>query len=132
MIRGANAQFKFKLPYNYDDLNVAKIIFWQKGNSGPDATRPLPIIKNLEQCAPSSDIPNELNVILNQEETLRFSDKNKAYVQLRATSIDGSTFASKEELITVYPLYDDSILGDIVTPTPGDEGYSYFDGGIIE
>lgn len=132
MIRGTTAQFKFKLPYDYSDLNIVKITFWQNGNNGPDSTRPLPIIKSLEQCSPSSNMPNELNVVLNQEETLRFSDKSKAYVQLRATSLDGTTFANKLQPITVYPLYDDSILGDIVTPTPSDDGYSYFDGGIIE
>lgn len=127
MIRGTTAQFKFNLPYNFSDIRLAKITFWQSGNCGPATDRPLPIVKTLNQCS-SSNIPNELCVTLTQEETLRFSDKTKAYVQLRAESIDGNAFASKQEQLTVYPVYDDSILDGIITPTPSDNGYIILDG----
>lgn len=131
MVRGTTAQFKFQLPYDFQDLNVAHITFWQPGNNGPDATRPLPIVKTLSQCM-SSDTPKELCITLTQEETLRFSEKSKAYVQLRATSLDGSSFASKQEILTVYPVYDDSILGEEdIIPTPDDNGWSYLDGGTV-
>ena len=131
MVRGTTAQFKFNLPYDFNDLKVVKITFWQPGNNGPEKKRPLPIIKGLESFV-ESQTPKELSVTLTQEETLRFSDKTKAYVQLRATSIDGHSFASKQETLTVYPVYDESILDDgAITPPPSDDGWSYLDGGIV-
>ena len=117
MIRGTTAQFKFKLPYKFANLGVVKITFWQPGNDGPDAYRPLPIVKTLEQCT-RGQTEYELLVILNKEETLRFSDERKAYTQLRAKAIDGTAFASKQETVTVYPVYDDSVLEDEILPTP--------------
>ena len=129
MIRGTNAQFKFKLPYSYSELETVKISFWQTDNAGPTMDRPLPIVKVLEQCSPS-EIANELCVTLNQEETLRFEDDRKAYVQLRARTIDGIPIASKQQAITVYPIYDDSILDDII-PTPDYDGWVILDGSTI-
>ena len=130
MIRGTNAQFKFNIPYDCSDLKIVKITFWQPGNKGISTDRPLPIIKLLSQCN-FTDNPNEIAVTLNQEETLRFSDKYKAYVQLRATCKDGNTFASKQEQITVYPIYDDTVLGDDIMPSPDDGGCIFLDGGTI-
>ena len=130
MIRGTNAQFKFRLPYNFSELKTVKITFWQPENNGPSSSRPLPIIKILEQCSPS-DIENELCVTLNQEETLRFVDDRKAYVQLRAATIDGIPIASREKMITVYPVYDDTILDDEILPTPDYDGWIYLDGSTI-
>lgn len=117
MIRGADALFKFKIPCDYSELNTVTITFWQKDNNGPSEDRPLPIIKVLEQCK-QSDTPNELYVELNEEETLRFNDDFKAYVQMIVTDINGKTTASKKTDITVYPIYDDSILDDNIVPTP--------------
>ena len=131
MIRGTNAQFKFRLPYNYSELEVVKIVFWQPENTGPSLDRPLPIIKVLEQCSPS-DIPNELCITLNQEETLRFSEERKAYVQLHAKTVEGIPIASREQMITVYPIYDDSILEDEILPTPDYDGWVLLDGSTIE
>ena len=132
MIRGTNVQFKFNLPCSFSTLQVVKITFWQNHNDGPSKDRPLPIIKILEQCS-VGDNPNQLTVRLNQEETLRFSEKRKAHVQLRAATYDGVPIASKDHLVTVYPVYDDSILdGDIVpTPTPDIDGWVYLDGSVI-
>lgn len=130
MIRGTNAQFKFKLPYNYSDLETVKITFWQSQNDGPAPNRPLPIIKVLAQCAPTG-IANELSVTLNQEETLRFSEERKGCVQLRAMTIDGIPVASKEKQFTVYPIYDDSILDEEILPTPAYDGWIYLDGSTI-
>lgn len=130
MIRGTNAQFKFKLPYNYSEIASVKIIFWQDGNDGPSSARPLPIVKILGQCN-KTEIDNELSVTLNQEETLRFADDRKAYVQLRATTTDDIPIASKKHMITVYPVYDDSILGEDLLPTPSYDGWIYLDGSTI-
>ena len=130
MVRGTTAQFKFKLPYNYSDLSLAKIVFWQPGNNGPSETRPLPIVKVLNQCSVFNN-SNEISITLTEEETLRFSEKSKAYVQLKAKCIDGNTFASKKEVITIYPVYDDNILEDEILPTPSDDGWVVLDGSIV-
>ena len=131
MIRGTNAQFKFKLPYNYSELETVKITFWQDENNGPASNRPLPIVKILEQCS-KTDKPNELSVTLNQEETLRFSEKRKGSVQLRAQTFDGTPIASKEKQFTVYPVYDDSILDEEILPTPEYDGWIFLDGSVID
>lgn len=109
MIRGTTAQFKFKMPYEYDEVTTIKIIFWQPGNPGPSSDRKLPIEKTRDHCEKTT-VSTECSVKLTQEETLRFSEKTKAFVQLRAMAKDGTVFATKQEPITVYPLYDDSIL----------------------
>jgi hypothetical protein len=126
MIRGADAQFNFNIPYPCSDLEFVKIVFWQPENKGLSADRPLPIMKVLEQCF-TTDKPKQLSVILDREETLRFSDKRKAYTQLRGTTKDGITFGSKQTIITVYPTLDDSLLDDLTLPTPTND-YIYFDG----
>ena len=123
MIRGTAQPFKFKIPCNFSEISKATIVFWQENYYGPDTTRPLPIIKVLSQCRQGNS-PQELLVTLNKEETLRFTDKRKAYVQINAEVIDGLPFGNKPEMITVYPVYDDSILDDniIPTPSPDDDG----------
>ena len=132
MIRGTTAQFKFKLPYDISELSVVKIIFWQENYSGPDKSRPLPILKVLSQCSQGNST-KELLVSLNKEETLRFADDRKAYVQLQAKPKEGSGFASKKTMITVYPVYDDSVLDDdiIPTPIPDSDGLVILDGSTI-
>ena len=132
MIRGTTAQFKFKLPYNVSELQVVKINFWQENYSGPSPARPLPIVKVLSQCS-ESNAPDELLVFLNKEETLRFLDDRKAYVQLRAKTKEGTAFGCKKEMITVYPVYDDSVLDDEIlpTPTPGYGDLVILDGSTI-
>ena len=131
MIRGTNAEFRFALPYNFEtEVKIIKIAFWQDGNDGPASNRPLPIIKIKEQCDVGSS-PNEVCITLNQEETLRFTEKRKAKVQLRGTTTTGIPFASPIKYIAVYPLQDDSILDDEILPTPGIDGFIYLDGGNI-
>lgn len=127
MIRGTTAQFKFKLPYKIYELNWATIKFWQPGNSGTlDA--PLPITKRKDDCS-ATDNPNELCVSLTASETLRFSDKIKARVQLRAEANDGTTFASRESLITVYPISDDIVTDDPSLPDiPTGDNFITLDG----
>ena len=131
MVRGTTAYFKFIMPYNYNQLSEAKVVFWQNHNNGPSVGRPLPIVKTLSQCAPTSKA-NELSVFLTPEETLRFSDERKAYTQLTATSIGGVRFASDQEMIKVRPSVDDSVddVGGVI-PTPGIDDLVILDGGHI-
>ena len=130
MTRGTTAYFKFIMPYDYDQLDSAKIVFWQKNYNGPSDSRPLPIIKVLDQCS-TTNVSNELAVTLTPEETLRFTDRRKGFVQLTATPIDGVRFSSRQEMFTVYPIVDSDIGSDIVIPTP-EHGVIILDGGCIE
>lgn len=128
MIRGTTAQFKFKLPYSYDELSWATIKFWQPNNP----SKLLPITRRLEDCA-VSDGSNELCVSLTAEETSRFLDKYKAKVQLRAQHIvSGAVFGNKTRLITVYPMLDDIIKEDPTLPSETEEGWVVLDGETIE
>lgn len=133
MIRGTTAQFKFKLPYNENEIDTIQITFWQVGNDGMGASRPLPIIKVKQQCSfPGGR--NECLISLNKEETLRFKDDRKAYVQLQARTIDGTAFACKQETITVYPVYDESYeeTNPVPTPSPDMGGAIILDGSTID
>lgn len=127
MIRGTNQEFRFDLSCDFADLVNVSVAFWQDNNSGPAKYRPLPIIKVKGQCAPCNEA-NQLSVVLNQEETLRFSDKRKAKVQLRGVTRDGRPIATMEHLIKVYPVYDDSILDGDILPTPTYEDLIILDG----
>jgi hypothetical protein len=132
MVRGTTAQFKFKLPYDFSELKIVKIMFWQPGNYGPSETRSLPIVKVLGQCFGNEENPREISVNLTEEETLRFSEKTKAYVQLRARNREDNAFATKQEEITVYPVYEDTTLDESLIPTPGFDGIVVLDGHYIE
>lgn len=133
MIRGTTAQFKFKLPYSYSELEWIAITFWQPGN--PNLT---PIIKRKTECSPVYGT-TEICTSLTCEETERFSDKYKAKVQLRAQPIEilqEAPFGCKEKTITVYPMSDDLIQDENNTPVepsipPAAEGWIEFDGGAI-
>ena len=111
MIRGTTAQFKFKLPCKVDELVSATITFWQQGGNNPY----LPINKNKDHCSVSEDDPCCLCVSLTPSETMRFSDKLKARVQLRAQYGD-TIFASRQQLITVYPINKEVIEPDFPAP----------------
>lgn len=113
MIRGTTAQFRFKLPCRVDELVSATITFWQQGNNNSY----LPIKRIKDQCVESDNDPCCLCVSLTPSETMRFSDKLKARVQIRAQYGD-TIFASKQQLITVYPINDDVV--DPEFPEPQD------------
>lgn len=129
MIRGTTAQFKFKLPYAYTQLEWITIKFWQPGNVNLQ-----PITKNKTHCSPIENT-NEICVSLLATETAQFSDRFKAKMQLRAQPAVGlgSSFGSKEQLITVYPMLDDIINDDTTTEpsVPTNEGWVIFDGDTI-
>ena len=125
MIRGTTAQFKFKLPYEKNQLQWVTMKFWQPGNDGTTEA-PLPILKQKTHID-SSDDSKELSVSLTSEETLRFTDKLKAKVQMRAQHVNGLVFASKEKIVTVYPLADD-LTQDAILPGETDDGWIVLDG----
>lgn len=126
MIRGTTAQFRFKIPYKKEELLWATMKFWQPGNNGTPMA-PLPITKKKDHCSAPND-SYELCINLTSEETLRFSDKLKARVQLRAQTIDGATFASRETLISVYPINDDIVTDDPELPDLDSMGLIVLDG----
>lgn len=128
MIRGTTAQFKFSLPCEKSQLLWATIRFWQPGNT----SNGLPIEKTLDHCS-STENPYELCVNLTSEETMNFSDKFKAKVQLRAYCPDtGSVFASHQQSITVYPIHDEIVRPeDPVLPPTDNEGWYILDGESI-
>ena len=129
MIRGTNQEFRCKLSCTYEDLATVRVTFWQENYNGPASWRPLPIVKVLAQCSPVGE--DVLSVTLNQEETLRFTEKRKAKAQLRAVTKSGVPIATKEHLIKVYPVYDDSVLDGGVVPTPTYEDLIILDGRSI-
>ena len=127
MIRGTTAQFKFKLPYKKDELQWATMKFWQPNNTNPY----LPITKKLEHCDISDD-PTELCVSLTSDETMRFSEKYKAKVQLRAMHTEtGAVFGSRPQLITVYPMNDEILDEDPTMPAENEDGWIVLDGEAI-
>lgn len=129
MIRGTTAQFKFKLPYKKSELDWATIKFWQPGNAGT-LEAPLPITKRLIHCS-APENSNELYISLSAEETLRFSDKFKAKAQLRAQANDGTTFASHQQTIAVYPINDEIVKDDPLMPGANEDGWVILDGESI-
>ncbi len=131
MIRGTTAQFRFKIPYDFDTLESASVVFWQNGNGGPALDRPLPITKT-KMNGDLTTLPGNQRVIIasfTREETLRFVTDRKASIQLIAQTTSGIDFASDEEIVTVYPIADDSIVDDPVIP-PSDTPI-ILDGGLI-
>ena len=142
MIRGTTAQFKFKLPYLKEDVLLAEAKFWQPNNSkGLNQDFPLPITKAYKrEVSEQGDIVtnypwnwidnNTLVVRLGQQETLTFSDKYKARVQIRVRTADGLVFASTPQIVTVYPIYGDEPLGEEVIPSSDDQ-WVVFDGDTI-
>lgn len=127
MIRGTTAQFKFKIPYELNQLEWVRVKFWQPNN--PNEL--LPITKTKSECTELS--AGEVCVCLTSEQTARFSDKYKAIVQLRAqplAELGGPVFACRQRLITVYPMLDDMIEEDIATDSTvvTEEGWVILDG----
>ena len=129
MIRGTTASFKIKLPYTIGELEWVTIKWWQDGNPGT-LIAPLPITKKMTDCSTveNADTSKELYVSLTAEETMRFSDKHKAKMQMRAKLLaTARTFGCKPRLITVYPMNDDLIDDDIIMPED-DGGWIVLDG----
>lgn len=125
MIRGTTALFKFKLPYAKQDIVWTTIRFSQTDNKN----QRISIAKNLKHCDSPED-SNILCVSLTALETMRFSDKVKAKVQLRGQAKDGTIFSLKPKLITVYPIDEDLLTDDIIVPEE-ENGWIIIDSGSI-
>lgn len=128
MIRGTTAQFKFQLPYSVSECPSIDVYFWQPNN--PNTL--LPIKKTKADRVLSMDAL-EFIIQLTAEETKRFVDRYKAKMQLRAQHISGTSFGTKPQLITVYPMPDDLIIDDESTPIipPATDEFIIIDGGSI-
>ena len=127
MIRGTTAQFKFKLPYPKGELAWATIKFWQPSNPNQFT----PITKKLTHCDGADDV-KELYVALTADETMRFSEKYKGKVQLRAQHADnGTIFGCRPTLFTVYPMLDEIVEEDPTLPAPNEDGWVILDGETI-
>ena len=108
LIRGASQQFKFTTPYLVSALDEITVIFKQY----EDGQETVSIKKTRSDCrfiGPETRTKT-IYVILNQDETLRFSTDSKAYVQLRAITSDGLVFASRIKPVTVHSTLDETIL----------------------
>lgn len=127
MIRGTTAEYIFKLPYKKEELKWVTIKFWQPGNT----SKYLPITKKLQNCDAPDDSTN-LCVSLTAEETMRFSEKYKAKVQLRGQhSESGTVFGNRTQLITVYPMSDELLEEDPMMPAKNEEGWVILDGDVV-
>lgn len=70
----------------------------------------------------------ELYVSLTAEETMRFSDKYKAKMQLRGKRIStGKVFGCRTRLVDVYPISDDLLEDDLIV-TEDNSGWIVLDG----
>ena len=130
MIRGTTAPFTFKLPILASEIldsDKAKveIKFWQRNNHGTPSA-PLPITLDKDDCSSVKDDAYAIGVILRPDQTKRFSDKRKASVQGLITDANGVKYGIKEQLITVYPMYDGVYDEDM--PEPDDNGFIILDG----
>ena len=127
MIKGTTAQFKFKLPCTKEKLLWVTMTVGQTGNPGPEGA-PLPIIKRLADCPDPMD-STELHISLTPLETMRFSEKRKAYVQFRGQRSDGSVFGNKTKYVPVYPMSDDILdSDDPILPGSNGDDWIIFDG----
>lgn len=130
MIKGTTAQFNFKLPCTKAELLWATMTVGQRGNSGTTSA-PLPIIKRKSDCS-QPDTSNKLCFSLNALETMRFSEKMKAYVEFRAQRNDGTVFGNRTKYVSVYPMSNDILDQDTpVIPEPNSEELIVLDAGTI-
>lgn len=122
MLKGANTEFLFTLPCDYSNLQSIEIVFWQDNYNGPSVMRSLPITKQLNQCC-QGRTSTQLSVILTSEETARFSEKRKAYVQMIGVTKNAQPVVHLKKMIPVYPIYNE--------PTIHGTDVVYLDGGLI-
>ncbi len=137
MIRGTTAPFKFNVPYAWPDICAIEATFTQKKDDGSQ----LAIVKEYDTrwgesinpggFAPDENNPNIIYVILDPEETLQFSDKRKAQVQVKVYCPKKGTVANKPVRFTVYPINNDNIFEDPGEPMPGDNSVRILDAGEI-
>lgn len=154
MIRGTTTPFKIEVPYDTNTISAIYAIFYQKHWKGTEDTGRLPIEKYykaswVEQEDGSMKLDEthndgftfsetnskEIQTVLSENETLRFSDKEKAYMQIKIQFEfdEGASRvirASLPQKITVYPVLKDTQIG-IPDASETDGGFYIFDAGTI-
>ena len=140
MIRGTTASFKFKLPYELQYVSWVNVVFWQDGYEGTLGNS-LRINKEFTNEQHFKNMTSkELVVTLSGADTKAFTDKLKARVQMKGLSLEheengqiipSTSFGSRTELFTVYPM-DDSIMdGSMPEDATVENGYIILDGDVI-
>jgi hypothetical protein len=132
MIRGATAQFTFKLPkeLNIDDISYIDIVAWQKGYKGTPSA-PLPIKRTYTNSNWDSNIvadEHTLVVKFTSSDTSRFTDKLKGYIQCKVVVTGEVVYPTYEQRFTVYPMYDALVGGDIDGEIQTSDGWIILDG----
>ena len=132
MIRGTTATFKFKLPYELQDISWVNVVFWQDGYTGTLGSSS-PIKKEFTNEKDFQDITSkELVVTLSGADTRAFTDKLRGKVQLKGFSAKHSvSFGSKPQTFTVYPMDDKIMDGYIPEDATTENGYIILDGNEI-
>lgn len=138
MIRGTTAPFRFEVPYPKDQIDKVIVKAWQDGNVGTPTAR-LPIYKNFSsqsdtntcELVAETDNLTMVCVVLTASESMRFSDKKRAQIQLSAQLTNLDKFASHVHEFKVYPLPDDLIIDDPEDLPTTEDGWSILDGGQI-
>ena len=134
MIRGTTAQFTFKLPkeLNLNDVSYIQITAWQKGYTGTPIA-PLPISKTYTNSDWGSVLKDEhtLVVVLSPEQTARFTDKLKGYIQCKVVVEGKAIYGTYEQRFTVHPMYKDMVGGDMGEIEQNSEGWIILDGQTI-
>ena len=138
MIRGTTAPFKFTVPHPFNEITKIVATFKQKHNKG--IGNPLPIVKiyDVSYGEPRNDgfaaldpESTEIHTSLNPEETLRFSDKEKGYVQVQVYYQDRNiVVGNTPQKFTVYPVFNDTPIVDIEPSEIIGETY-IFDAGVV-
>lgn len=137
MIRGTTAPFKFKIPYAWSDICAIEATFTQKKDDGSQ----LSIIKRYDTrweanvnpggFTPDDNDPYVIYVILDPEETMRFSDKRKGLAQIKVYCPGKGTVGNPPERFPVYPVINDSFLEDVGEPLPNQDNVLILDAGKI-
>ena len=131
MIRGTTAPFKFSIPYPFNEVSKIVATFKQKHNTGIGNSLPIIKMYDVSNKASRNDgfaapepTSTEVHVSLNPEETLRFSDKEKAYVQIQVYYQDRNIVVGNiPQKVTVYPVFNDTPIVDIIPTEIVDDTY---------
>ena len=99
MIRGTTPTHTFQIPFSTNLLKEVRIIYAQAGSAIVE--------KNTEDCSLDG---TDITVKLTQEETMRFSERKIAELQLRVLLNDGNALATPVLRLDVGELLKDEII----------------------
>ena len=144
VVAGESYYFEIdKVNYGFtatQDINVGEVLKYdtktEKITVGKSSIIPK-VIDNLDNktglvFVNDTNNSKELYVTLTAAETMRFSDKYKAKMQLRGKLLSsGRVFGCKHRLLPVYPINDDLLSDDVNVSTDNSE-WVIFDGTTID